>query len=61
MGSAVQEQLERKQDGKPIQWTCGGEMVKYFCYNLERWSPGHMWSQVVTIISVDIKDPGGCN
>ena len=50
----VVEQLE--QDGKPIQWTCGGEMVKHFCSNLERLSPGHIWSQVVTIISVGIKD-----
>ena len=47
---------QKQQDGKPIQWTCGGEMVKYFCSNLERLSPGHIWSQVVTKISVDIKD-----
>ena len=45
-----------KQDGKPIQWTCGDEMVKYICSNFERLSPGHIWSQVVTIISVDMKD-----
>ena len=31
-------------------------MVKYICSNFERLSPGNIWSQVVTIISVDIKD-----
>ena len=25
-----------KQDGKPIQWTCGGEMVIYFCSTFDR-------------------------
>ena len=47
-GEILQPAID-KQDGKPIQWTCGGERVKYFCSTFEIVTP---WLKLKTENSI---------